>query len=81
MSGLMTFKEAYAYLGVGDRTLRKMVADKEIRYIQYRANGPIKFRREHLDAWIDSKTVPTAAERAKSIVLPGGATLRRRRVV
>ena len=81
MAELLNLHQACAYLGICERSLREMKANGEIRYIQYSPNGRIRFDKADLDTWIASKTVPTAAERAKAVSLPGGATLRRRRAV
>jgi len=81
MAEILKFKEAADYLGVCERSLRKMKADGDIRCIQYARNGRIRFDKADLDAWIASRTIPTAAERARKVVLPGGTTLRRRRAI
>lgn len=81
MAQLLKLREACDYLGISERSLREMKANGEIRYIQYSPNGRIRFEKADLDAWIAPKTVPTAAERAKALSLPGRTTLRRRRVV
>jgi len=50
-NGLLNVNEAAKYLGCKPAGLRKLVTQQKIRYTQ-NGRGPIRFRREWLDAYI-----------------------------
>lgn len=76
---LMTRAEAIDYLGISERTMCALTANREIAYIQHKPGGKMFFREQDLESYIDRKRVAPIPELARS--LPAGATYRRRRVV
>jgi len=76
---MMSRKEAIKYLGISERTMCQLTANHEIAYHQRQRGGSMQFSQEDLDRYLESIRVPTRAERARSVVLPGGTTYRKRR--
>ena len=56
---LLSSHEAAAFLGVHFRTILRWADKKKMPHIRY-PNGRIKFRREDLTLWLESKTVVPA---------------------
>lgn len=81
MRKLMTRKEAIDYLGISERTMCELTKNRKIAYHQAEEGGKMQFSQKALDDYLDSIRVPTLAEQAARIVLPGGTTLRKRRAV
>lgn len=55
-SAFLSVKEAMTYLGLTDYQLRKLIWKKKINY--YRVGERlVKFKKEDLDAWIESQKV------------------------
>ena len=80
VAALLSRQEAVEYLGISERTLCSLTAERQIAYIQHRPGGKMFFRQEDLDEYIQRKRVPTREERARNVLLPG-TTLRKRRAV
>ena len=55
MSGLMSFEEAAAYLGIRNATLYKYTSSRKVTFIK--VGRLVKFRREDLDHWIDERLI------------------------
>ena len=67
MSKLLTIDEASEYLGISKLTLYGWVSARKLNFIK--VGRLVKFKREHLDSWIDQHTVkarPSAEERLNS---------------
>ena len=56
----LTFKEACAYTGYGDRMMRKLVSEHKVSYSK--PNGKLFFNREDLDAYMMSNRLPSEQE-------------------
>ena len=56
--GLMTLDEAAAYLGVAKITLRRWTRDGQLACVRIGKRGDRRFRRQHLDECIRSKSKP-----------------------
>jgi hypothetical protein len=54
--GMLSLREASALLGYTESGLRKIVARKGIESFQAKRWGPIKFKREWLDGFVDNHT-------------------------
>lgn len=78
---MLTRKEAAGYLRISERTMCELTKNREIAYHQRKSGGPMLFSQKDLDAYIDSLRVPTAAEHAAIVTLPGGKTFRKRRII
>ena len=59
LSGVLDYKEAAAYLGVAEKTLRTWVCQCRIDYIKYGAakSSRVFFRPEDLDAFLGAHLV------------------------
>jgi len=55
MRKLLTMKEASEYLGISKLTLYDWVCSRKIVHIK--VGRLVKFRQEHLDKWIEHRTV------------------------
>ena len=53
--GLLSLREAAALLGYTEKGLRKIIARRGIQYFQSQRWGPIKFKREWLDEFVESR--------------------------
>lgn len=52
---LLTIEEAAGYLGVSKLTLYDWVSQRKITYLK--VGRLVKFRKAHVDAWLDKHTV------------------------
>lgn len=77
---LLSRKEAIEYLGISERTMCKLTAERQLKFVQYTRGGKMQFRTCDLDAYIDKHVVPTREELGRRVMESGG-TLRRRRAV
>lgn len=51
----MSYADAATYLGRSQRTLRRLVASRRIPHVRF--DGEVRFRLEHLVAYVDGCTV------------------------
>jgi excisionase family DNA binding protein len=60
---LLDFEGAAEYLGLSERYMRRLVAEKRIPHIKMSASktGRIRFDPDRLDEWIASRAVPVDA--------------------
>ncbi|HLE12052.1 MAG: hypothetical protein A2504_08795 [Bdellovibrionales bacterium RIFOXYD12_FULL_39_22] len=58
LTGLLTISEAAAYLNIKISRLRMAIFRKEIDYIKL--GWLIRFRRNHLEEWINKRTCTTS---------------------
>lgn len=65
---------AAAYLGLSKSTLYKLAAPARAAIPTYKVGGSVRFDREELDRWMESKRRPTAGEREDAVL----ARLRKR---
>jgi hypothetical protein len=64
--GLLSLREAAALLDYTEKGLRKIVARRGIEYFQSQRWGPIKFKREWLDDFIESRAEKRPVARPQS---------------
>nr|WP_153426769.1 helix-turn-helix domain-containing protein [Streptomyces alkaliphilus] len=57
---LLTVEEAAERLGTGTRFIRRLIAERRIRYVKL--GKPVRVPESALAAYIAERTVPTAAE-------------------
>ena len=56
----MTMNEASEYLGISKLTLYDWVCSRKIAFVK--VGRLVKFRQEHLDKWIDERTIKARLE-------------------
>jgi excisionase family DNA binding protein len=62
---LLTAREAAAYLGYAEGTVRNKVMDGEIPFVK--VGRLLRFRRPDLDRWVDEQTAEAMAKQAGAV--------------